>query len=326
VRIEWLESIIRQNLPSTDLSRGPTDESNVPRSHSQQETGPHGDSPQEDESLREITDQVGLVSVSTGADLRYLGPSSGLFFTRFVLTGLGRRIQVQEPSASDSRHGVPSVPVDLLVAQPSDLPSDQKHARWLSEAYFDSVHLQFPFLHQPTHLDTIRRIYDGVEVGPVSEFQVFMVLAIGATILSRRAKVQLSAEGYCASAMSRLDSILHRASLAGVQCILLLQMYTIHNASSGLSLWTLHYHCLAAVIELGLQRNVPGSVYSFFEQELRTRAFWCAYTVDRTLSTLMGRPIGLMDEQCDLRVSHVSFRRRCKLKLYFTVTAGCQRH
>jgi hypothetical protein len=315
-RIEWLESIIRKNLPSIDLNRGPTGQSNCPRGYlsgehgrlqSQRENGTQSESPEEDESLREITDQVGLVSVSAGADLRYLGPSSGLFFTKFVLTGLGRRIQIKEPSSLDSMNGVPSVPADLLIAQPSDLPSDQKHTRWLSEAYFETVHLQFPFLHEPTHLDIIRRMYDGVEVGSTSEFQVFMVLAIGATILSRRAKVQLSAEGYCASAMRRLDSMFQKASVTGVQCILLLEMYTIHNSSSGLSLWTLHYHCLASVIELGLQRNVPESVFSLFEQEMRTRIFWCTYTVDRILSTLMGRPIGLMDEQCDLRVSDVSF-------------------
>jgi hypothetical protein len=319
-RIEWLESIIRKNLPSFDFTAGPTGQSNSPRGYvsgdhvrrqSQQESAAQSESPGDDESLREITDQVGLVSVSTGADLRYLGPSSGLFFTKFVLTGLGRRIQ--EPLNLDSMNGLPSVPADLLIAQPSDIPPDQKHAKWLSEAYFETVHLQFPFLHKPTHMETIRKLYDGLEVGPHSEFQVFMVLAIGATILSRRAKVQLSAEGYCASALKGLDGLFQKASIAGVQCILLLEMYTINNSSSGLSLWTLHYNCLAAVIELGLQRNVPENVFSFFEQEMRTRIFWCAYTVDRTLSTLMGRPIGIMDEQCDLRVSRMGFLTSCRL-------------
>src|SRR6201992_1799989 len=105
-------------------------------------------------------------------------------------------------------------------------------------------------------------MYDGADVGSISEFQVFMVLAIGATILSRRAKVFLSAEGYCASAMNRLDSIFPKTSLSGVQCVLLLQMYTINNQSSGLSLWYLHYHCLASVIELGLQRNIPANKFT----------------------------------------------------------------
>lgn len=92
-----------------------------------------------------------------------------------------------------------SLPISL-IPQPKELPSDQRHTRWLSQAYFEIVHLQFPFLHEPTHWETIGKIYDNVEVGSVHEFQVFMVLAIGATILSRRTKVMLSAEGYYASA------------------------------------------------------------------------------------------------------------------------------
>lgn len=304
-RIQWLESTIRKNLPDVDLSQRPTDPINRLASRRRPEFGNDGlgDSPRDGDALREITDQVGLVSLNTGADLRYLGPSSGLFFTKFVLTGLGRRLRAAEPSPPDSDNALTSVPVGLLVAQPSDLPSDQKHAKWLSAAYFETVHLQFPFLHEPTHLDLIQKMYDGEEVSPISEFQVFMVLSIGATILSRRAKVQLSAEGYCASAMGRLSSVFQKVSLMEIQCILLLQMYTIHNSSSGLSLWTLHHHCLASVIELGLHRNVPGNVFTLFEQEMRTRAFWCTYTVDRILSTLMGRPVGLMDEHCDMRVS-----------------------
>ena len=313
-RVEWLESVVRNNLPSIDLNRAPPDQSDDLNNYrpsdlegrASQNSGTHKNSFQHDESLLEITDQVGLVSVSTGADLRYLGPSSGLFFTRFVLTGIGRNIQAKELSPSDSMNDVPLVPVDLLEVQPTDLPAAQKHAIWLSEAYFETVHLQYPFLHETSHLETIRRMYDDVEVGPAAEFQVFMVLAVGATILSRRAKVQLSAEGYCASAMTRIDGIFPKASLTGLQCILILQMYTLHNASSGLSLWTLHYHCLAWVIELGLQRSIQASELSPFEQDMRTRVFWCTYTIDRVLCTLMGRPLGISDEQCDLRVSAVN--------------------
>lgn len=288
--------------PSTCLSM----ESHRP--YTRREKGTQNEHSQDDESLHHITDQIGLISVTTGSDLRYLGPSSGLFFTRFVLAGLGRRIQAKKPFPLEPDNGGFSVPADLLVVQPKELPSDQRHAQWLSKAYFESVHLQFPFLHEPTHMEIIRKLYNGIEIEHTDQFQVFMVLAIGATILSRRAKVMLSAEGYCTSAMSRLDDIFQRTSLPGIQCILLLQMYTINNQSSGLSLWYLHYHCLASIIELGVQRNIPGNKFSTFEKEMRTRVFWCAYTIDRVLSTLMGRPIGVMDEQCDLRVSRICFQ------------------
>lgn len=112
----------------------------------------------------------------------------------------------------------------------------------------------------------------------------------------------LSAESYYASAMDRLDSTVQATSLGGLQGILLLQMYTLNNPSSGLSLWSLHYHGLALTIELGLQREVLDDKFTPFEKQMRTRTFWSNYTIDRLLSTLMGRPIGVMDEQCELRV------------------------
>ncbi|KAE8153088.1 fungal-specific transcription factor domain-containing protein [Aspergillus avenaceus] len=296
-RVQWLESIIQENLPDIELYNSGNNHPPEPTA-SQLDQVKDGGNP-----IREIADQVGLVSVNTGADLRYLGPSSGLFFTRFVLTGLSCRVQMERSSPSgptDSNF----VPVELLDVHPRELPSDFKQAQWLTQAYFRAVHLQFPFLHEPTHLELLQNVYNGKDIGPADKFQLFMVLAIGATIRSRQTKVLLSAEGYCATAMAHLSSIFQKPSLRGVQSMLLLQMYTINNASSGLNLWALHYNCLANVIELGLHRRAQNSAFTFFEQEMRTRIFWCVYTIDRYLSTLLGRPIGLMDEQCDLRLPH----------------------
>jgi hypothetical protein len=259
--------------------------------------------------------------VSTGADLRYLGPSSGIFFTRFVLAGLVRKINIEKSLGSISQSSPAVVPSELLLVQARDLPRDRQDAKWLSAAYFETVHLQFPFLHESNHVDTLQRLYDGEDVGFVGKFHVFMVLAIGATILGRREKLQLFAEGYFASAMTYLDRIFQTVSIGGVQCILLLEMYTSQNSSSGLSLWTLHYHCLATAIELGLQRNAPDGKFSFLEQEIRTRTFWCVYSMDRCLSILLGRPVGLMDEQCDLRVIKAQSLHRSRLTKCFTVTA-----
>lgn len=292
-RVKWLESLLREKVPGISLDNPDDGTAGLP-SPEQGSSETHG-------SLRKISEQIGLVSIAPGTDLRYVGPSSGLFFTRYVLAGLAKQVRIEKPiaDASDQRA---EVPADLLVVQPKDLPSDQRQARWLSQAYFDIVHPQYPFLHEPTHLETIQKIYDGEEVGPIQEFQIFLVLAIGATIHSRRAKLMLGAEGYYASAMSRMDSVSQSTSLGTAQCIMLLEMYTLNNPSSGLNLWPLHYQSLAITIELGLHRTFPVKVHSTYEEQLRTRVFWCVYTIDRLLSTLMGRPMGVVDEQCDLRV------------------------
>ncbi|KNG47228.1 c6 transcription factor [Stemphylium lycopersici] len=59
----------------------------------------------------------------------------------------------------------------------------------------------------------------------------------------------------------------------------------------------------ALVNRLSLQRNVTARTsISLLEQEMRTRLFWVVYTFDRTISNIMGRPIGLRDEACELRL------------------------
>ncbi|KAI3008171.1 transcriptional regulator family: Fungal Specific TF [Aspergillus niger] len=316
-RIEWLESIIREHLPHFDLCKPDEPErstTRLDRRHggsvsrasnlsSASEAHPSQTNNNKDDwgPARDITDQLGLISINAEADLRYLGPSSGLFFTRFVLTGLGRRAELAPESVSPSGE-TNFIPAELLDIQPKDLPSDLNQAQWLTQAYFQAVHGQFPFLHRPSHLELLQRAYNGIELLPIDKFQIYMVLAIGATIRSRQLKVLLSAEGYCASAIVHLDTIFQKSSVRGVQCMLLLQMYTFHNPSSAISLWTLHYHCLAHVLELGLHRNFRGSAFTEFDQEMRTRVFWCVYTMDRYLCTSLGRAIGIMDEQCDLRL------------------------
>ena len=150
----------------------------------------------------------------------------------------------------------------------------------------------------------MEHMYESEKSRPVAAFQVYMVLAISTTLLSRRLKVPLSAEGYCITAMTYFNEIQVEASMEGLQCLLLVQIYAMNNPSAGLNMWYLNYQCIAAVLELGLQRDVrAGNRLSLLDQEMRTRTFWVVYSLDRTLATIMGRPIGLTDEACELRVS-----------------------
>ena len=76
-----------------------------------------------------------------------------------------------------------------------------------------------------------------------------------------------------------------------------------HSASIGLNVWFLIYQAIAALLDLGLQRDVrSGKGISILEQEPRTQIFWVIYSLDRFIATIMGRPIELTDEACELRV------------------------
>lgn len=247
--------------------------------------------------------EIGLVSLSPGGDPRYIGPSSGYFFAKRILTSAGcRGMPKASTSASwDSAH----LSLELLNT-PAAMPAQKQSTIELTTKYFRTVHLLYPFLHEQAHIETIDRVYASHEPNPLEAFQVYMVLAIASLNLSRQCKVHLPVEGYYASAMKHVDFVCNHGSITSLQCLLLLMVYALYNPSCNINIWNLNYQCLASVIDLGLQRDVRASSslhISVFDQEMRTRIFWVVYTFDRTVCTMMGRPIGIRDEACDIRVS-----------------------
>ncbi|KAF8864018.1 hypothetical protein BDZ45DRAFT_685576 [Acephala macrosclerotiorum] len=324
-RIQWLESLLADNCPDIDLNNGPRlvkegttqdgDPAETPEVAPTVRGG--GTCPEMENDIDpaitneprqtagdpqpdRLAHEIGLVSVTGGQDPRYIGPSSGYSFGRLILASIGRRNATHRQRNLQSD---PVIPTAAFEVVPSTLPTSIEHATQLSTAYWENIHCQYPFLHKPTHLKLMEHAYNSSNPSPIALFQVYMVLAISSTILSRRLRLNIPAEGYCATAMTYFDRIQIEGSLEGLQCLLLLQMYGMNNPSMGLNLWYLNYQCIANVLDLGLQRDVrAGKSLTFLTQEMRTRIFWVVYSIDRTLATIMGRPIGLRDEACELRM------------------------
>lgn len=125
-------------------------------------------------------------------------------------------------------------------------------------------------------MKTIERMYTSQEENPSDIFHVFMVMAIAALDLSRQCKFRLPVEGYFTTAMEHVDNICGDTSMSGLQSLLLLMVYALHNPSCSLNIWNLNYQCLASVIDLGLQRDIrasPSFRISMLDQEMRTRIF-----------------------------------------------------
>lgn len=340
--IQWLRSIVRANCPDIDLEQGPQvinesvqddpaaerqstqDGLSLPHLNPTPGSGTAPSDPSASSQNAQSTDdistsrheqqtglahEIGLVSSCAGTDPKYIGPSSGYFFAKLVLACAQRGhrdppLGALRQNAENRTAGL--LPKGGLSIPPAPLPSDINYAVKISEAYFETIHPQYPFLHQPSHMKLIEHVYVEPEPNPMAAFQVYLVLAIGATVLSRRLKIPLSGEGFCASAMKYFDKLCIENSLKGLQSLLLLLVYTLNSPSMGLNVWYLNYQCIAALLDLGLQRDVrSGKTMSVLDQELRTRVFWVIYSLDRSVATMMGRPIGLRDEACELRVSHV---------------------
>lgn len=321
--MRWLESVVQEKCPDIDITRGPVDKSSVLVDDSHLEAHRHVNvdsglsqipSPEPDrqnaheyitqERLQSNTQQrheIGLVSLSSGGGPRYIGPSSGYFVARRILSNTVN----QESKKIDENNNSMSKNLTKLLNIPASLPPQKEHTVELSARYFRTVHLIYPFLHEHSHMDAIDRVYSSETKSPLDMFHVFMVLAISALNFSRQCKVHLPVEGYYTAAMQHIDYICGNDSIIGLQSLLLLMVYALHNPSCNLNIWTLNYQCLSSVVDLGLQRDIRSSAgfqISILEQEMRTRVFWAAYTFDRIICTMMGRPIGLRDEACELRV------------------------
>lgn len=328
--MKWLESIIRERCSDIELNIG-TDGHLEAQDESGTETAAQHDTiiPTQScvEAIEDISQtsrsrvqvnsetrtpiqeepqqahEIGLVSLSRGDDPRYIGPSSGFSLAKSIFsnTGWRGRRRTALKTNDDALH----FPLELLTA-PALLPPRKEVAVELSKEYFRTIHVLYPFLHEQTHMQIIDEVYKSQDGDLFSSFQVYMVLAISSMSLSRQHKQQLPVEGYYASAMKHVDSICQHGSLAALQCLLLLMVYALYNPSCNINIWNLNYQCLATMIDLGLQRDIrASSVYAMplFKQEMRTRVFWVVYSFDRTLCTMMGRPIGIRDEACELRVS-----------------------
>ena len=328
-RMRWLESLVRENCPNVDLASendtsalnekvqagGPrnqidvdsgfaqsppperVEQDAVPGRQAQDCPVPESSQPPNDEPQQEH--EIGLVSLSSGGDPRYIGPSSGYFFASRIFSNAGRR-----NNGKARMTNTPNLSAELLEI-PASLPPRKETTMELSARYFRTFHLVYPFLHEPSHTKTIERMYASQEENPSDIFHVFMVMAIAALDLSRQCKFRLPVEGYFTTAMEHFDNICGDTSMSGLQSLLLLMVYALHNPSCSLNIWNLNYQCLASVIDIGLQRDIRASSpfqISVLEQAMRTRIFWVAYTFDRVICIMMGRPIGLRDEACDLRV------------------------
>ncbi|KAJ6031878.1 hypothetical protein N7540_002610 [Penicillium herquei] len=312
-RVQWLESLVKEHTnvrledgPDSQTTETFNDERIETSSTSDQHAQPLSEpvDPQPSRTQPRQAHEIGLVSLFPGGEPRYIGPSSGYFLANLVFSSAGRR---SKPSGTqDTGHESISLSNELFNS-PTSLPGRKEDAIELSSKYFSYIHILYPFLHKQTHMQRVENMYSIADSppDPIAAFHVYMVLAISASDLSRRYRIRLPAEGYYTAATEFFKDACVEGSLEGLQSLLLLMVYALHNPSCGVNIWSLNYQCLGALIDLGLQRDVRSSStfsISFLQQEMRTRIFWVVYNFDRTLGTMMGRPIGVRDEACELRL------------------------
>ncbi|KAF9876793.1 zn 2cys6 transcription factor [Colletotrichum karsti] len=181
----------------------------------------------------------------------------------------------------------------------------------------------YPFLDEESITDNLDCLYTTQKAGsmqmppleeveaslsPFQSVQTFLVLALGARILESRLSVEFSSERYLATAMQRIGTLALHDSIEGLQIMLLLTISSFYF-EEGPNAWFLVMNIIASCLDLGFQRrgvNVhhpstvskPINIHS--RLNLRRGIFWSAYSLERTLSVVLGRPLTLRDEAIDI--------------------------
>ncbi|WYZ43984.1 hypothetical protein EsH8_VII_000420 [Colletotrichum jinshuiense] len=269
-----------------------------------------------------LAHEVGLLSLANSKESKYLGPSSGVPFARLIFSAIP---QTQGLSVSWT------APEGGTVAQSSSPTHQPFPPHWKSEvdlqhfadAYFQTIHPIYPFLDEDTVSDHLECLYTTQKAGslqmpslaeveaslsPFHSVQTFLVLALGARILESRLSTEFSSERYLATAMQRVSTLALHDSIEGLQIMLLLALTSFYFPD-GPNAWFLVMNIIASCLDLGFQRrvvdthrtspltrqpNTPNRI------NLRRGIFWSAYSLERTISVVLGRPLTLRDEAIDI--------------------------
>ncbi|RDW64565.1 fungal specific transcription factor domain-containing protein [Aspergillus mulundensis] len=257
-----------------------------------------------------LAHEVGLISLSNTSDPKYLGPSSGVTFARLIYEsapqsqGLPlsyvREQQQQQQGASNS-----TADGTLLDLPPIPLPS-LADCQQYAEAFFNETPF-YPFISQDAFYSSLNHLQRFIETSQwngsfsiqLASAQILLILSLGARFLETRLGVNYGARDLFLAGMAHCSRVTLPESVEGVQTLLLMVLHSFYNPE-GLNAWYLLHTIIASCLDLGLQRrNSNARETDSTRQNIRSAVFWSAYSMDRTLTTILGRPLTLRDEAID---------------------------
>ncbi|PVH73729.1 hypothetical protein DL98DRAFT_659284 [Cadophora sp. DSE1049] len=244
----------------------------------------------------------------------YIGPTSGIAF----LARSQKRFQ-QDFVESRFTNVEQSSQTSIFSYGDGWFPDQQENftfpsrdeAKYLLQQYFDFAMPTYRFLHRETVETWFENIHgtmenDNSELIPVSKAKkAVVILILGTAKLYIGDDMERDFENsriYYAVAERLLANETGKVTLEAVQarlsqCIYLLASSRVNNA------WYVFGTTAQLIIALGLHRRQvyqPSSTnQSNITLEYRKRVFWSAYTLDRYLSVILGRPRIFRDEDID---------------------------
>ena len=261
------------------------------------------------------------------ASFTQLTDLSGMHLARVVLEAAQQDCQSSEQDFQADRNTspeylthVPPIPqpasFDPITPPPPPSPSlpPLEVTMDLIDTFFIQYLIPYPILVPREFTREVKRFYErgggkayGSEADPWTIFELNMVLTISFAHLSREnPKAKTQSKDYSTCAMTHLNIILRSKNHRTVQCLLLLLLSSILNSTSAPT-WYISGLCIRLIVDLGFHSertiHLQGRREATSEEiDTKRRLFWVAYTFDRTLATMLGRPFILDDDKIDVRL------------------------
>ncbi|KAH8889008.1 hypothetical protein GQ53DRAFT_870729 [Thozetella sp. PMI_491] len=226
---------------------------------------------------------------------------------------------------------------DLNSLLRQELPP-REDAFALASAYIRSMHPEHPVLDAPSIFSALEALYDSSSHSldddilvngwpratrafrwngqlveptrtkdpavsmPVVAFILFMTFNIAAIIKVRSRIYEFAPEKYYKSALHFASHTFSHISLSTIQAVVLLAVRSLLTPAEA-HLWTLIHIAMAHCVEIGVHRdNARVAPQHRCHQEIRRSVFFSVYHLDRTISSVQGRPLGFRDETFDVKL------------------------
>ncbi|EXJ96515.1 hypothetical protein A1O1_01641 [Capronia coronata CBS 617.96] len=278
----------------------------------------------DDEDHSSLVDGVAYLSLrasgttDTAPEPFYLGSSSGATIARMIQSAIfhgSSGTAVSEAIAASQSHqldvpesALPSVPLSVRPdGSVSEFPLLEQ-SKLLFDIFFDRLHTRWPMLDRQEYSVLFNKQYEKGVLSITQRSIMHLIYAISARFLQLTGKIcGVDHERHLVAAIEPMDYILEQHNMATVQFLLLL---AVHGQRSpyGAGAWSQVRYAVSLCIELGLhrKRKVATSTKEARDNELRRRAFWSCYCLDRGTSVVLGRAFAIADRDINVELPSLS--------------------
>lgn len=275
----------------------------------------HGSVTDETEGENSLVDGVAYLSLcasgtaDTVSDPAYLGSSSGATIARMIQASLFRRSGGPSIQGLGSLRQVPGRNQHIPPVPPVEIPRTTsfpppEQAKLLFDTFFDRLHTRWPLLDRKVYAAIFDEQYASESLSTMHRSILHLIYAIAARFLqlTKRAN-DVDPEEHLIAAIEPMDYILDQHNIGTVQFLLLLALHG-QRSPYGAGAWGQVRYAVSLCIELGLhrERRSFSNKYDERDLEIRRRAFWCCYCLDRATSTVLGRAFAISDRDVNVKV------------------------